>query len=321
MAGVLSTLGQLIKDGSRELMLPLTPSIWRHVSTLLTTSPSISSNVLARKLSMKVAQRAALTLLDPTRISATAAAVRASRTRGTAPPAASAAEEVLALTQDGMEIVPAVIDTLLAGLRDGDTVVRWSAAKGLGRIAVRLPAQCTEDINDALLELFSPIEMDSGWQGACLALAEVVRHGLLPPSRLPEVSLPATAVGIEVSASMLQSGIPCWDQPSPSCLPSETFCIQPRASNYLHTEGSQALLSPYQHLGTHGKIVHLHAGSVGLHRDREKPVCQACHHIHHLQHDLLQGCQPASDVLWCERPIRPVVLCHFVTCNHVHEVC
>ena len=127
VTGILATLARLFKASSRPLMLPLTPTVWQHTSRLL-PSKLVASHVIARKLCMKVAQRVALTLLDPTRINATAAAVRANRARGAAPPAAAADEEVLALTAQGMAVIPAVIDTLLTGLRDSDTVVRWSAA-------------------------------------------------------------------------------------------------------------------------------------------------------------------------------------------------
>lgn len=184
--GALAALAALFKTGRRALMLPLTPLLWRRVAALLATD-AVAGNTLARKLCVKLAQRAALTVLDPTAISVTAAQTRAARSLAATPPAAAAGDEVLALTAAGAALVPAVVDTLLRGLRDGDTVVRWSAAKGLGRLAVRLPAACAADIADALLELFSPLETDTGWQGACLALAEIVRHGLLPQSRLPEV--------------------------------------------------------------------------------------------------------------------------------------
>jgi tubulin-specific chaperone D len=202
LTGVLSTLARFFKHGERALMLPLAPRLWTHIQPLVScgatsTVPAGSasrswtaSSPLARQLCTKIAQRIALTLLDPTVTSAAVAATRAARRHGAggAESACSADSEVLALTRGSAAVIPGVIDAVLVALRDSDTVVRWSAAKGLGRIAARLPARCAADVNDALLALFTPAEMDSAWQGACLALAEVVRHGLLPVERLSEVS-------------------------------------------------------------------------------------------------------------------------------------
>ncbi|RMX50562.1 hypothetical protein pdam_00008755, partial [Pocillopora damicornis] len=80
-----------------------------------------------------------------------------------------------------------IIEKLLTGLRDRDTVVRWSAAKGIGRITGRLPQELADQIVENVLELFSTRESDCGWHGGCLALAELGRRGLLLPDRLPEV--------------------------------------------------------------------------------------------------------------------------------------
>lgn len=77
--------------------------------------------------------------------------------------------------------------------------MRWSAAKGLGRIAQRLPQELADDIIGSLFELFSEntymhngvLELsavsDYTWHGACLAVAELARRGLLLPERLSEV--------------------------------------------------------------------------------------------------------------------------------------
>ncbi|XP_020211483.1 tubulin-folding cofactor D isoform X2 [Cajanus cajan] len=68
-----------------------------------------------------------------------------------------------------------------------DTVVRWSAAKGIGRISSHLTSSLSEEVLSSVLELFSPGEGDGSWHGGCLALAELARRGLLLPASLPKV--------------------------------------------------------------------------------------------------------------------------------------
>ena len=79
-----------------------------------------------------------------------------------------------------------IIQFLLDGLRDDDSIVRWTAAKGIGRITMRLSADFADQIVGQLTDLFGPSETDSSWHGGCLALAELCRRGLLLPARLNE---------------------------------------------------------------------------------------------------------------------------------------
>nr|XP_023027464.1 tubulin-specific chaperone D [Leptinotarsa decemlineata] len=79
-----------------------------------------------------------------------------------------------------------IIDQLIHGLRSSDGVVRWSAAKGIGRVSGRLPKELADDVVGSVLEEFNSRDSD-GWHGGCLALAELGRRGLLLPERLPEV--------------------------------------------------------------------------------------------------------------------------------------
>ena len=80
-----------------------------------------------------------------------------------------------------------------------DTVVRWSAAKGVARISERLPKDFAAQVLDTVMGLFSihsmgiasiydmPAIAESTWHGACLACAEMARRGLVADNKLPEL--------------------------------------------------------------------------------------------------------------------------------------
>ncbi len=74
--------------------------------------------------------------------------------------------------------------------------MRWSAAKGVGRITERLPKELAQDVVDSLIDMFEEdakvsaddIDVsgasDANWHGSCLALAELAKRGLLLPEKL-----------------------------------------------------------------------------------------------------------------------------------------
>lgn len=78
-------------------------------------------------------------------------------------------------------------------------MVRWSAAKGIGRLAERLPNDLSTQVLETILNLFSihsiagasiydmPSVAEATWHGACLATAEMARRGLVQPSLLPQL--------------------------------------------------------------------------------------------------------------------------------------
>lgn len=77
--------------------------------------------------------------------------------------------------------------------------MRWSAAKGVARIAERLPADLADQVLETVLGHFSihslsaaslydvPAVAEATWHGACLACAEMARRGVVSAERLPEL--------------------------------------------------------------------------------------------------------------------------------------
>ncbi|CAG8507035.1 2498_t:CDS:10, partial [Acaulospora morrowiae] len=208
ITGILTSLCAIYKLGQRQTLLPTLDIAWNCLFSF-EGDQIFSNNTLVRKMLVKLAQRFGLCYLRPK-----VASWRYKRgnrslkdnlegplnTKRIDP---SNVQQSLKDDVENDEEIPdqieEIVEILLNGLRNKDTVVRWSAAKGLGRIAQRLPQELADDIIGSLFELFSEntymrkdvLELsavsDNTWHGACLAVAELARRGLLLPDRLSEV--------------------------------------------------------------------------------------------------------------------------------------
>ncbi len=251
-AGVTAALAHIFKAGLRRQLLAALPAVW-PAAMRLPASPVAASNVLARKLAVKLAQRMGLALLPPRSAAwahsaavtsladtlqsdAAAAAAAAEAGKSSASGAAAAcvgqqrgdtddgnehdegvpeeleqviqvltsacvccplcsvlgrlmhsycedpltAVSALLRNKDPQARVPCITcppehhyilnvsprlavihlpllrlrQVLLTALRDRDTVVRWSGAKGLARVTARLPQNLGTDVIDCVLDLF-----------------------------------------------------------------------------------------------------------------------------------------------------------------------
>lgn len=190
----LEALGKVLKLGRREMLLPYACDIMDAIGSCgqFCTRESL--------LLAKVRQRLALIILrehpcawrydrGPRFLFGDAG--RSSTSEDVAPrsmlncQSLDVTTEVVWVEEDRHEsIIECIVDSLLVALQHRDTVVRWSAAKGIGRVTGRLPEAHADDIATAVLDLFtSPAvkRADSIWHGGCLCLAELVRRGLILP--------------------------------------------------------------------------------------------------------------------------------------------
>ncbi|CAL4917490.1 unnamed protein product [Urochloa decumbens] len=195
--GIVEALASIFKIGNRRALYDAVSGTWDDCSVVMKTNVSARSSLL-RKFLVKLAQRVALISLPPRSpswryksVSSSLGANLSSSTAGELYSSGSSKQADIDQTEeedmDVPEIVEEIIDLLLTGLRDSDTIVRWSAAKGIGRITARLTPTLSEEVISSILQLFSPGEGDGSWHGGCLALAELARRGLLLPSGFPDV--------------------------------------------------------------------------------------------------------------------------------------
>ncbi|XP_076451234.1 tubulin-specific chaperone D-like [Babylonia areolata] len=191
--GSLATLALLFKHGKREDLLTYASVV---LSSVTQCNFMESNNTLLRKSTTKLIQRLGLIFLKHQvtawRYQRGSRSLAENLRVGAAsnPAAAVSTESKLEQEEEEFDIpeeTEEVIGLLLGCLKDKDTVVRWSAAKGVGRVTGRLPKELADEVVGSVLELFSYQETDGAWHGGCLTLAELGRRGLLLPERLDDV--------------------------------------------------------------------------------------------------------------------------------------
>ena len=201
ISGILLALSTLYKFSKREEIVKYSPTVLQRIKALDLYS---NKRTLIRKLNCKVLQRIGLSFLrarpaawryqrgnrsllqalDPEKFRALK---ETQKSAGEASNKDLGVEGTGGEEDDVPEAVEEVLVLLLVGLSDRDTIVRWSAAKGLGRISSRLSQSNADDVVHSILDFFSVRQSDSGWHGGCLALAELARRGVLLPERLEDV--------------------------------------------------------------------------------------------------------------------------------------
>ncbi|BFZ56570.1 hypothetical protein PYCC9005_003617 [Savitreella phatthalungensis] len=201
--GFMHAVTIIYKVGNRDILA-------QHVDRALALAealeelPEFATDSLLHKLRVKLAQRISLSMLPPN-----LAAWRYSNVEKVydTNKLISPAAEVLT---EPPEAVETTVGWLIADLADSSTDVRFSAAKGLARIASRIPEDFATEIVIAICETLRAqtagdhtqlyvIETatEPTWNGSCLALAELCRTGALLPKMLDDV-LPLVFAGLRM---------------------------------------------------------------------------------------------------------------------------
>ncbi|XP_059617453.1 tubulin-specific chaperone D [Phlebotomus argentipes] len=190
--GQLCAISAILKHGKREDLLPHTNKILQWATGC---NFKESNNYLKHLHYVKIVQRLGLVFLKPRlarwRYQRGSRSIVANLTepgvQDNAPVADSFSGGDVLQHQEEI-VVPDeledIIEELLQALRSASNAVRWSAAKGIGRVTNRLPKSLGDEVVATLIEVFNPLEQHETWHGGCLAMAELAKHGLLLPHRL-----------------------------------------------------------------------------------------------------------------------------------------
>jgi tubulin-specific chaperone D len=196
--GQLTAVAAVLKYGKREDLI-------RHVPFLLSWITGLdyknSTDFLEYKNYIKIIQRIGMVCLPPRlalwRYQRGSRSITSNlgHANSSAPPEAELqnmlkTEDLQEEDDDNIDVpeeIEEVIEELLQGLKSDSSDIRWLSAKGIGRITNRLPKSLGDEVVGSVVEILSPLECHEAWHGACLALAELAKRGLLLPYRLPEL--------------------------------------------------------------------------------------------------------------------------------------
>ncbi|SJX60387.1 related to Tubulin-folding cofactor D [Sporisorium reilianum f. sp. reilianum] len=198
--GILQALCEVLKTSEPAFVVAHLQAIQDIVDAYEAPhNASLAGNGLIIKYQTKLASRLALKLLRP-RARRTANKFHVLGASGNTSPAKDSQVDN---DDDDESDIPAETDLFISRLIDAlqhkDTVVRYSAAKGVARLCDRLPTSFLTQVVDAIISLFhinipnlssSSPDLSSvsehTWQGACMALAELSRRGLMFEHMLSE---------------------------------------------------------------------------------------------------------------------------------------
>eukprot|EP01118_Nematostelium_gracile_P009560 TRINITY_DN3239_c0_g2_i2.p1 TRINITY_DN3239_c0_g2~~TRINITY_DN3239_c0_g2_i2.p1 ORF type:complete len:487 (-),score=117.12 TRINITY_DN3239_c0_g2_i2:469-1929(-) len=186
MNGVFSTLAAIFKKGKRSELIDRIPMVFQDLK-----NTNFGNSSTHKKLYVKLVQRMGLIFLKPKIAPWRYQRGNRSLLQNLGKSNENEIKKVEKIEEEEEDDIPEeieeIIEILLNGLKDKDTIVRWSSAKGIGRITNRLSSEYGDQVVENVLQLFSVGEGDSAWHGGCLSLAELARRGLLLPSRLEQV--------------------------------------------------------------------------------------------------------------------------------------
>ena len=153
--GVLQTFVEVFKIGHRDDFLSLINIVFEPVLQTPIENKYMVASTILRKNKVKLAQRIGCIFLKPRvtswrykRGSRTLQHLKAAEEKEQKEEEEEHDEEMLNEDEIDFEQLEFIIQLLLDSLKDPDSAVRWTAAKGLGRITCRL----TKDFGDQIVE-------------------------------------------------------------------------------------------------------------------------------------------------------------------------